>query len=113
MKKMLQAVASPTQVAHRHFHGVDLPRDLLTTVEAAERLKYVGPSAVKNFLKWADRHRVPRLHRGRICLWQPSVLLAFLTREPWTRDRHVRESVSRPLRACPNTVPSSSLRGVR
>jgi DNA-binding CsgD family transcriptional regulator len=87
-QQSVQAVAAPTQVAHRETESADLLRDLLTTVEAAERLKYSGPSAVKNFLKWADRQRVPRLHRGRICLWQPSVLAAFLRRDKWTRNRH-------------------------
>lgn len=74
-----------------------LPDDLLTTAEAAARLKYAGPHAVKNFFKWADRHRVPRLHRGAVCLWQESVLVAFLRRDKWTRDRHDPKSAA-PIR---------------
>ncbi len=65
-----------------------LPAELLTTAEAAARLKYAGPKAARNFQRWADRHRVPRLHRGSVCLWEPHVLMAFLRRDKWTLNRH-------------------------
>jgi hypothetical protein len=73
-----------------------LDERFLTTAEAADLLRYDGPAAVKNFLAWADRHRVPRLKRGRTCLWRESVLIAFLERKPWTR-LHDEESAARPV----------------
>lgn len=88
-QRAFKAVPAPAQVAQRDTDAMSLLRDLLTTDEAAARLKFRGTNAVKSFLKWADRHRVPRLHRGRVCLWQPAVLVAFLERKTWTRDRHV------------------------
>ncbi len=57
---------------------------LLTSEEAATFLRYSGPRALRNFHQWTHRHRVPRLHRGRIPLWRRSVLMAFLERKSWT-----------------------------
>jgi hypothetical protein len=60
---------------------------LLTTPEAAAFVRYDGPKASKNFLAWADRHGIPRLHRGRVCLWDSRVLIDFLNRKRWTLER--------------------------
>ncbi len=65
----------------------DTRHEFLKTPEAAHLLRFEGPTAVKQFQKWADKFAVPRLHRGRRVLWERSVLLAFLHGKPWTRSR--------------------------
>lgn len=94
MKRALQSRSARAQVAHGHSHGADLALEdaLLTTAEAAAFVRFEGPRAVDNFHAWTHRHKVPRLYRGRIPLWRKGVLLAFLERRPWTRDRHASQS---------------------
>ena len=87
MKRSLKASAPSSQQSDRNLHVTDQARDLLLTSEAAAFLRFDGPSAAKNFFAWANRWNVPRLKRGRTCLWQRSVLIAFLERKKWTRGR--------------------------
>jgi hypothetical protein len=103
VKRRFQSAAAHAQEPHGHGNRLDVLGELLTTEEAAARLRYEGPRAVVNFFKWADRNRVPRLHRGSRVLWQASVLAAFLTGEKWTRV-HVRT-----LRAVSESQKSNSL----
>lgn len=105
MKRRFQAATAPAQQPQRDGNRLDALGDLLTTEEAAARLRYDGPRGLANFWKWADRHRVPRLHRGTRVLWQASVLAAYLTGEKWTRQRHTSDSPH--LRAVPVADPVS------
>jgi hypothetical protein len=63
--------------------------EFLKSPEAASLLRFEGPTAVKQFQKWADKHAVPRLHRGRRVLWERAVLVAFLHGKAWTRGRAI------------------------
>lgn len=74
----------------------DTAPDLLLTEEAAALLRFDGPNAVANFFKWAYRHGVPRLHRGRTVLWEKRVLLDFLHGKKWTRERGDEAATMRP-----------------
>ena len=87
MKRSRESRPSSFQQSERH---ADIPQqepELLVTAEAAAFLRFDGPNAVRNFFAWADRWNVPRLKRGRTCLWQRSVLVAFLQRKKWTKNR--------------------------
>lgn len=64
--------------------------EFLRTPEAAALLRFDGDKAVKQFFAWADRYAVPRLHRGRVVLWERRVLLDFLAGKAWTKERPER-----------------------
>jgi hypothetical protein len=97
VNRSLKAAASRAQESQSDRNRLDALGDLLTTEEAAARLRYTGPRAVANFFLWANRHRVPRLKRGARVLWQTSVLAAYLTGEKWTR-KHAEKVTAFPAR---------------
>lgn len=87
MKRPSQSLPSSLEQPQGHAHVPGETPDLLLTHEAAAFVRFDGPHAVKNFFAWADRWGVPRLKRGRTCLWQKRVLIDFLERKPWTKHR--------------------------
>ena len=87
MKRTRQTSGTGAQEPLGDLHRSDQQPELLVTTEAAAFLRFDGPNAVRNFFAWADRWNVPRLKRGRTCLWQRSVLVAFLQRKKWTKNR--------------------------
>lgn len=68
---------------------------LLTEREAAERCRYFARGCsdpVRAFQQWARRVGMPVKRAGRVRLYDPRVLDAFLERAPWTR-RHATSVV--------------------
>jgi hypothetical protein len=110
VKRGLKASSAHAQQAQGYRNSLDALGELLTTEEAAARLRYDGPRAVANFFAWADRNRVPRLHRGARVLWQASVLTAYLTGEKWTRV-HAQKVAPFSSKRTGNTVAVKSLDG--
>jgi hypothetical protein len=90
MKRRLQPSTTPAQEPNGHADVSREPQYLLRD-EAADFLRFKGPRRGHLFYKWAQRNRVPVLHRGRTLLYERRVLVAFLEQRVWTKQ-HAEQS---------------------
>lgn len=89
MNRALKASATLPEKTDRDLNVSGQPEYLLTA-EAATLLRFNTPHL---FHKWAQRNRVPVLHRGRTLLYERRVLVAFLEGRGWTK-RHAAHSTA-------------------
>jgi hypothetical protein len=92
MKAAIHPVDQPADRLERDEQIGDPLSPYLLTEEAARFLRFNTPHL---FHKWAVRHRVPVLRRGRTLLYEKRVLVAFMEGRPWTTRRLTVASANR------------------
>lgn len=86
--RALQAAATLPQQPEGDPHVPDQLGDPLSPYFLAdEAARFLRFNTTNLFRKWATRHLVPQLRRGRTVLYERRVLEAFLRGKPWTQGR--------------------------